>query len=473
MTRQGPGKLFLERTFFNRGAQYVDVTVDLYNFDIDIGTLKDEHRRFLADKLIPTLKASPLATVKLIGSASRSGPESRNKPLSETRAKEAQKLLADVGGQIKKVDWTGEPTGPGPQEDERDRSVRLILNFPVRISSADLWSDDWKRKLEKEEIVGLDGGVSASNVQLEYQGMPRPWDWGIVEDSTLVLALSKLQFTATLGKARYDVTLEPAGPNDQPGNLSRTFYRKSLYAFDLKPVPDGRQGVATVSFGPVPVSLDLHQWRSHGQGGDGNDDLDPLRLLKAAGAERVELLMSPTNLEWLVRSPAFLIFYAGNGNRNGCLSRAAECWVSPTDLLAAWKNLDKMRVLIVAAPVLGMENRVAFFAGGPGKEWAKFLQAKDPASSFHVILGYRDKSPQAQKAREEIAKKMGWKIAAGMKNADDWVQAWLGINRDHADANARNAVAMTAKGYWWVDEQGMFSVWPDKLAIHGPLPIVV
>ena len=120
-----PGKLSFTRVFHNVDARYVDVVVNLYNFAIDVPRPKDEHRRFVADRLLAALKANSNATVRLYGSASRSGENNHSDILSTSRANEVAKLLAAVQPQVKEIKGTGEPAGPGPVEDENDRGVRV------------------------------------------------------------------------------------------------------------------------------------------------------------------------------------------------------------------------------------------------------------------------------------------------------------------------------------------------------------
>ena len=472
----GPGKLSFTRVFHNVGG-YVDVDVNLYNFDIDVPLPKDEHRRFLADRLVAAIKANSRATVRLYGSASRSGENNHNDILSTKRATEVAKLLAGVQSQIKDIKGTGEPSGPGPVEDEGDRGVRVSRNFPLKNGPVDLWTDDWGRKLDSREIVDLDG-IQKNNVQLELQGVPRLWDWGIDPGNPLTLEISELKFKVSVGKSTVDVKLKPADGAQQPADLSRTFYRLSAYPFELRgSVTDGRSGYAIIRHNTDDTGFLLAGWRSHGVAENDDGDLDPLRLLRAAGAERVSLHRpyGSSLAEWHMRSPAHLIFYSGNGNGAGCLSRTNECWAKPADLLTDWKRADKLRVVILTAPVLGMAVVMSRARGGPGQEWAKLLRGKTGSQThIDVILGYRDKAPEARAVRADVARLMSSRIVANPKTADAWANAWLGLHLPHAGGKTGNAVALTDRGYWWIDEKGLFSgsFFPDELEIKGPVPFM-
>ena len=471
----GPGKIVFDRIFINQSA-YVDVTVNVHNFDIDVATLKDEHKKFLTDKLIPTLKANGNATVRLFGSASRSGEDDDNLKLSTGRADEAKRMLAEVGAQIKEAKGIGEPSGVGPVEDERDRAVRILLNFPIHITGADVWTDDWKRKLGKDEIVDLDG-ITKSNVQVEFRGVPRIWEWEVDPGNPLQTELTRLKVEVRLERSRQSLNLAPAESRDQPSDLARTFYRLSVYPFELRSgtVPDGKLGLAIVDPKGFLHGSGSMNYRDHGRVDDDNTDLDPWRLVKAGGAERASLSRSGSQLlDWRVRSPASVLFYAGDGDSAGCLSAGGKCQVAPADLLSYWKTADKLNILILAAPVLGMDQWGTVFRGGPGAGWAKLLAAKNNGGNVRVILGYRGKAPDAKTVGKDIARLLIRRQVDHLKSTEDWANAWLNIHLPHPGYNTGNAVAMTSRGYWWIDKKGLFSfsIWPDELEIKGPLPIV-
>jgi hypothetical protein len=106
--------------------------VDLYNYNIDGNTLKDEHKAWMDSRLIPLLKGFAVH-VKLRGTASKSGDREYNRQLSLSRVLRVKKYLIDRGVPEAKV--------PGPDiqaagedlstsdshEDERDRAVRITV----------------------------------------------------------------------------------------------------------------------------------------------------------------------------------------------------------------------------------------------------------------------------------------------------------------------------------------------------------
>ncbi|HKU97981.1 MAG TPA: hypothetical protein VJR58_22005, partial [Vineibacter sp.] len=458
---QGPGKLSFTRVFNNNNG-YVDVVVNLYNFDIDVPVPKDEHRRLVADKVLPALTANSRATVRLIGSASRSGEDNHNNILSTKRATEVAKLFAAVQSQVKDVAGVGEPSGPGPVEDENDRGVSVMMNFPMKLGPVDLWTDTWGRKLDTREIVDLDG-IEKNNVQLELQGVPRIWDWGIDPGNPLVLEISELKFKASVGKRTpVDVKLKPAYAAAQPADLSRTFYRLSAYPFELRgSATDRGSGYAIIRHNTDDTGFRLHSWRSHGVAENDDDDIDPLRLLRATGVEPVSLHrpFGSSLADWHMRRPSQLVFYAGSGNGAGCLSRTTECWAKPADLLKDWKRADTLRVVILTAPVLGMTVVMSYARGAPGQEWARLLRKKSgDQTNIDVILGYRDAAPDAKAVRTDVANLMSSRILAGLKTADAWANAWLGLHLPHSGGKTGNAVALTDRGYWYIDEKGLLSL---------------
>ena len=100
----GPGETILSPS--SPREKIFDVDARIFNFEIDVaGPLKSEHVRFLREQVLPAVQANPGATIILVGSASRSGPEAHNLGLSRRRAEEVQKILAPVNSQI--LDFSG------------------------------------------------------------------------------------------------------------------------------------------------------------------------------------------------------------------------------------------------------------------------------------------------------------------------------------------------------------------------------
>jgi hypothetical protein len=152
MVTQGPGKIRLESLQTVPQSEpnviLVKIRVDLYNFDIDVARpLKDEHKKFLNEKIISALLANKNAKYILMGSASRSGEDDHNHVLCGARAEEVQSDLAanNVGSQMNQFPMAlGEPK-EGKNEDERDRAVFVFLELPVKLEDITLGTDDWSR----------------------------------------------------------------------------------------------------------------------------------------------------------------------------------------------------------------------------------------------------------------------------------------------------------------------------------------
>lgn len=107
----------------------------LYNFDFDdyygrqVRPLKAEHARFLDDKVLGLL-ADGRTQVFLEGRASRIGTNAWNMETSMIRASRVQAYLYDNGASADQVqpNATGEELAVAPDDDERDRSVRLWVH---------------------------------------------------------------------------------------------------------------------------------------------------------------------------------------------------------------------------------------------------------------------------------------------------------------------------------------------------------
>ena len=240
MVNQGPGKIRLENLQTIPQSQpnemLVKIRVDLYNFDIDVARpLKDEHKKFLNEKIIPALVANKNAKYILMGSASRSGEDDHNHVLSGARAEEVQSHLAahNVGSQITQFPIAlGEPK-EGKNEDERDRAVFVYLDLPIKLEDLTLWTDDWSRSYRLDDMIGLLGtdkkSIDKINIQVEASGAPRIWDLGNL--STAIMPTSfPLDAKATrdgkpLIRHRWDIP--KADAKFQPTDRARTIYHLS------------------------------------------------------------------------------------------------------------------------------------------------------------------------------------------------------------------------------------------------------
>src|SRR5262245_50522275 len=139
----GPGLIELDLGDLDAVTELPFVSVLLYNYNIDGNLLKEEHKKYLDDKLIPLLKKNRIH-VKLRGTASKSGASDYNKQLSIERVLRVKKYLTGKGVPEAKVPGTGiSATGEDEStslsdEDDRDRAVRLTLGLgtkdrPIRL----------------------------------------------------------------------------------------------------------------------------------------------------------------------------------------------------------------------------------------------------------------------------------------------------------------------------------------------------
>jgi hypothetical protein len=279
---------------------------------------------------------------------------------------------------------------------------------------------------------------------------------------------------------RKDFPLNMAPAAAQANDLSKTLYRDSgtLEQMGFGPPSTQPSGVATIARPNAEISLGLIKgtfnpdkgwksgdWESRGSailGGSAsaNDRRpDAKRLLEAGGVEVLTLEgrhPKEWRYAWLARSPADVFSYSGGGTKTGCLSQAGECWASPEAVLAQWHDLADMKALLMSAPyVLQMNVSNGFAIGGPGAKWAPLLDAS-VGGPLTALLGYRDEAPRTEDVGREIARKMGEKIAAGLKD-DEWVKTWLSINAEHPGKNTWNAVGMDQRGYWWIEARSAWS----------------
>jgi hypothetical protein len=495
----GPGKIWIkESEVANRswgGPILLKSRVHLYNFNIDVPKLKPEHEKFLSEKVIPALANNREARVILSGSASRSGENNHNNVLSAARAESVSNRLSAAGVdgvQITDTIGLGSPR-VGPIEDEGDRAVFILISYPITIEEISIRTDDWTRELVWDDIVEL-GGVDKKslqklNLQVQASGAPRVWHWDgkdfrIMLDPFPLEAIGKRN-GRTIPRNVWPLSIAPSAV--QPSDPFQTIYRDADSARNMGFISlDQRTGVATIARASVEIDLGLDNWAERGFAVQGlpssvdEERPDAKRLLEAGG---VEVLMLAGNqprrwlMKWLLRSPAEVFFYSGNGNRAGCLSWVGECWANADFVLNQWRGLSKMKVLIIGAPhVLLMNNANGFALGGPGEKWASLL--KNKRGPLTAILGYRDDSPNIKDVGKDIAHQMGARIAAGLKD-DEWAQSWLFINAEHSGSDTWNGVAMDQNGYWWIEARSAWSrsfdkvpfISGDKYNLVGPAKI--
>jgi hypothetical protein len=457
LSNQGPGKVRLKdlQTIpqSNPNEMLVKVRVDLYNFDIDIATpLKDEHKKFLDEKIIPALAANKDARYVLIGSASRSGEHDHNKVLSGGRADEVQKYLAshNVGSQLNQFPLAlGDPKD-GPMEDEHDRAVFIFLSLPIKLDDLSLWTDDWSRGYRLDDMIGLPGtdkrSIDKINLHVEVVGAPRIWDLGNLSVAIMPTSFPLQAKANRDGKVliRNYWNVPVADARFQPNDPQRTVYHLSGSVSEMGFSINREPGYAGVIRRDVYFTLSPAGWVSRGtlaEGSRGADvRSDALRLLQAGGYELIGLSLTKGDSQkveefnWVLRSPAEVFYYSGAP-------------VSPAFLLENWKKQSDMKVLIIGqTSVLAMNVQNGVASGGSGAGFANLLKGR--GGPFTAILGYRDGGPSTGD-QQDIAKMMGEAIARGLAD-DKWSEAWLGLNTP-------GAVAMDGQGYWWIEERSTWS----------------
>jgi hypothetical protein len=287
----GPGEITVSSSQDDNG-QVVNADVRLFNFDIDVAEpLKSEHLEFLRHQVVPAIQANPRASIVLVGSASRSGPEAHNLGLSRRRAEEVQKALGPVNSQIVVSFGRGAPMS-GPHEDKHDRAVFMFVAFPTKID-ASFYTDDWSRTLDWDDIVGLDGLPTASinrlNLQVTLGGVPRSFAIGSgapvnVAPAELKLMAVGMRSLHTISKQRWQLPLAPQFA--QPANQSQTFYRLSGSADEVGFVDTSRTpGVAVVNSKTIPITFDVAGWADRGEAQQGvpssesSGQIDPLHAV--------------------------------------------------------------------------------------------------------------------------------------------------------------------------------------------------
>jgi hypothetical protein len=129
----GPGKIS-ERV--QKTSQIV-LTATLFNYNTDGNLLKDEHRKWLDDRLIPLLREF-LVHVELLGTASKAGDPEYNRQLSLERVLRVKQYLRDKGipeSQVPGPDIhaAGEDLSKSQSDnDELDRAVQVTVALGIK-----------------------------------------------------------------------------------------------------------------------------------------------------------------------------------------------------------------------------------------------------------------------------------------------------------------------------------------------------
>jgi hypothetical protein len=519
----GPGKVkgwSQWRRDDSTDTKWAEPSILLHNFDIDSPRLKKEHTDFLHKQVAIFLSLNPGARVFLLGSASLTGTSDYDRDLSKKRQDAVFDFLVSKGVALNQIQMATPAFGKdlsGPlREDERDRGVHVSLKFPLAIEDVSLKTDDWSNGLVWDDIIGLDASstkkrIDSINVQLTVWGAPKLW---IMPDGARVPVMPdhfvvRLRSHAPKGGWGSSTILAPKwfdvplqDPN-VPSDEMRTKYRLAVPIRDagsfLTAQLAGFRDIATAGRDGAVSNIAFRRaltWSSRGEaklaygsssGVESEERPDAARLLQAVGVEVLEVegmdKGDPSNsyggkpprvktiAKHLIRSPAGVFYYSGDGKSDGCLASGGDCWASPKDLSGYWKPPFGPKVLILAGSgVLGTKNADGTPAGGV--EWAKFLKSK--GGPVTVILGYRDSAP-AEDVAADIAQQMA-AVAKGLSE-DKWADAWIKINGDHQGDNTWNAVSMDANGYTWIEKRNVLErgagppkrIGEDHEAVRAPI----
>lgn len=446
-------------------------------------------------RLVAGEKVDPICVV---GHASDEGSPSENFELGLRRAKAVEQGLKKrfdlmCPGSSKFVTILP-PESKGEADaivGDRVRSRRVhVFVPPHQLVVEDLRiTDDGFTALSWDQIIGLD--TTTLNIELKASGpgpacMPAKID---VEVSSRVP--NRAKGTATLGKP---VKLDVPRFGPDPANSNRIVYRTSRTldsVGEFLKVERRLKEVATIvriggtSDGEFRRALG---WNPRGAatqpaapgastGSESGEVPDAFALFRSAGVEVLEVRV-PAQSKWrvpgaikrLIRSPADAVYYSGHGlSTSGKLVidiNSKPCgelgtyrdWLGPTDLVGVWTSPMDLDLLILAGCSVLKIDFSTSPASGTGLAWARLLTTK--GGPLAALLGYQKGSPCDSPNGDRIARKMAERMAKG---SVAFARDWLEVNGNN---NANNAVAMDARGYWWIE--GTFTGGFD---IMGPKPI--
>jgi hypothetical protein len=225
-----------------------------------------------------------------------------------------------------------------------------------------------------------------------------------------------------------------------PADAPRSGQRKTYYRLELNAVelgfsrPTGRNTVATVvrkggtsddflrrGLGFPERGTAIQPARpSERSGSQESEQPDAMTLFLAGGVELLDVRFVPrqgwkppvgsANPSRLIRSPATLFYYSGHGlfDKN-CLAietgqHEFECWLSPQNLIEAWRAIGKDRIdilTIAGCSVLSIHTpRPGQPAEGPGLAWLPLLARKGGlfVSCWDMARSAGTSSPSASQA---------------------------------------------------------------------------
>ena len=155
----GPAKV--EASVTPQGSPVSGVVALLFNFDFDDAAVKPEHQNWLAENLVPPLKADPGQRVFLRGMASQAGNAAHNLQLSRRRVEAVRTFLISQGARPPQIvtSFTGENLSTSKfADDERDRAIEVIFEAstgPIRFERMiPVEALDGFHQKEQEMVVG-------------------------------------------------------------------------------------------------------------------------------------------------------------------------------------------------------------------------------------------------------------------------------------------------------------------------------
>jgi len=155
----GPAKV--EASVTPQGSPVSGVVALLFNFDFDDAAVKPEHQNWLAENLVPPLKADPGQRVFLRGMASQAGNAAYNLQLSRRRVEAVRTFLISQGARPPQIvtSFTGENLSTSKfADDERDRAIEVIFEAstgPIRFERMiPVEALDGFHRKEQEIVVG-------------------------------------------------------------------------------------------------------------------------------------------------------------------------------------------------------------------------------------------------------------------------------------------------------------------------------
>ncbi len=242
------------------------------------------------------------------------------------------------------------------------------------------WRDGFTASLIWMDVIGM-GAATRVNVQATaYSSGKRKMPDVIYAE--LFSRQTKVNGTSTVPSAGSTTLPTPRRVElkraDRPTGQTKTYYRLELKATELGfGKPTGKSTVATVARKGGTSDDFLRKGlrfpgrgtavqparASETSGSQQSEEPDAMALFLAGGVELLDVRFVPTN-GWklpegstsaarLIRSPATLVYYSGEGlYEENCLaieigSHKYECWLYPKSLIEAWQAIGQNRIDIL------------------------------------------------------------------------------------------------------------------------------